>query len=80
MELLLAFLWASEHGGLTETQLSDVEENPTLNQLIRNAKAKLHDGPTGANPPGDRGKDARAAEAWAVSSQSIIQQELNRMH
>ena len=54
MELLLAFLWASEHGGLTETQLLDIEESPTLNQLIRNAKGKLHEVPTEANPPEGR--------------------------
>jgi hypothetical protein len=82
-ESLLAMLWASENGGLTPIQLQDVPDNGTLNQIIRNVKSKLTPGGLGGTGPviaeetGARG--GTEAAAWAVSSQSIVQ-ELNRMH
>jgi hypothetical protein len=80
MELLHATLWASENDGLTAVTRSDIEENPTLNQLIRAVKGKLQEGEADPAPDGvGRINDAGAAEAWAISSQSIVQ-ELNRMH
>ena len=64
MELLLATLWASENDGLTAVTLSDIEENPTLNQLIRAVKGKLQDGEADPTPDGGgRITDAGAAEA-----------------
>lgn len=76
-ELTLAFLWASENNGLTPITLGDIRGNPTLNQLIMSIKDKLR-------PRNDRNDDEREerteeASAWAISSQSIVQ-ELNRMH
>ena len=82
-ETLLAMLWASENGVLTPINLQDVPDNGTLNQIIRNVKSKLTTGGLGGSGPviaeeiGERG--AAEAAAWAVSSQSIVQ-ELNRMH
>ncbi|KAI2493347.1 hypothetical protein MHU86_21192 [Fragilaria crotonensis] len=73
-ESLLAMLWASENEGLTPIELVDVEDDPVLNNIIREIKGKL--GVGGA---------ARAAvhdentEAFVLSSQSIVN-ELNRMH
>ena len=55
MELLLATLWASENDGLTAVTLSDIEANPTLNQLIRTVKRKLQDGEADPNPEGEEG-------------------------
>ena len=83
VETLMAMLWASENAGLAPIQLQDVPDNGTLNQIIRNVKSKLTTGRLGgigpviAEEPGARG--ATEAAAWAVSSQSIVQ-ELNRMH
>ena len=83
-ELVLSFLWASEQGALTPVLLSDVQENPYLNQTIRVIKEKLGLGrgstPTTSASRSEDGdnRDARV-EAWAVSSASIVQ-ELNRMH
>ena len=79
MELLLAMLWASEKDGLTELRLSDIQGTPTLNYLIRGVKGKLQETTGDATTAGVRGMDDGAAEAWAISSQSIVQ-ELNRMH
>ena len=76
LELILATLWASENGFLTKVNLRDIIENPILNHLIRTVKDKLREGPEPTDPGvGDVG----AAAAWALSSQSIVQ-ELNRMH
>ena len=83
-ETILAMLWASENGGLTPIQLQDVPDNGALNQIIRNVKSKLtagvpvEPGLTGTNG-GNTPRDPTEAAAWAVSSQSIVQ-ELNRMH
>ena len=83
-ETLLAMLWASENGGLTPIHLQDVPDNGSLNQIIRNVKSKLtagvQNGPALASTDGGTtAKDATEAAAWAVSSQSIVQ-EINRMH
>jgi hypothetical protein len=82
-ETLLAMLWASENGGLTPIQLQDVPDNGILNQIIRNVKSKLStnsQGGTAATPAEiTHGRTDTEAAAWAVSSQSIVQ-ELNRMH
>jgi hypothetical protein len=83
-ETLLAMLWASENGGLTPIQLRDVPDNGSLNQIIRNVKIKLSTGSLNGNAStttGVTGTPGTGAEAtaWAVSSQSIVQ-ELNRMH
>ena len=82
-ETLLAMLWASENGGLTPIHLQDVPDNGSLNQIIRNVKSKLStrvlNGPVSV-PTGDTDTpETGEATAWAVSSQSIVQ-ELNRMH
>ena len=80
-ESVLAFLWASEKAALTPVLLSDVNENPYLNQTIRNIKEKLGEGGSLANDSRSEDGDERGAraDAWAISSQSIVQ-ELNRMH
>ena len=77
LELLLATLWASENGFLTKVNLRDIVENPILNHLVRTVKEKLRETPE-PGAPGGVG-EVGAAEAWALSSQSIVQ-ELNRMH
>ena len=79
MELLLAMLWELEKDGFTDLRLSDIQGTPTLNQLIRGVKGKLQETTGDAPTDGVRGMDEGAAEAWAISSQSIVQ-ELNRMH
>ena len=76
-ELTLAILWASENNGLTPVPLTDIKGNPTLNQVVASIKSKL-------KIQNERDEDEREgrtgeAAAWAVSSQSIVQ-ELNRMH
>jgi hypothetical protein len=82
-ETLLAMLWASANGGLTPIQLQDVPDNGTLNQIIRNVKSKLSTNlqgdPASSLPEFTHGRTDTEAAAWAVSSQSIVQ-ELNRMH
>ena len=83
-ETLLAMLWASENGGLTPIQLQDVPSDPILNQMIRTVKSKLGDGTRSYERSDDESIPERAsrdgeASAWAISSQSIVQ-ELNRMH
>jgi hypothetical protein len=80
-ESVLAFLWASEKAALTPVLLSDVNENPYLNQTIRSIKEKLGGGGSPVNESrSDDGDEREArADAWAISSQSIVQ-ELNRMH
>jgi hypothetical protein len=82
-ETILAMLWASENGRLTPIQLQDVPDNGSLNQIIRNVKSKLYtDTRHGADTVTRSGNGERSTEeanAWAVSSQSIVQ-ELNRMH
>ena len=88
-ETLLAMLWASENEGLTPVPLLDVPNSCILNQIIRNVKGKLllpSTGTTTGSPTRDIEEDVargttRTAEAsaWAISSQSIVQ-ELNRMH
>ena len=77
-ELLLAILWASENNGLTPVPLTDIKGNPTLNQVVASIKNKLKGRETGRGG-GDEGGRTDEATAWAVSSQSIVQ-ELNRMH
>ena len=77
LELLLAILWASENNGLTPVPLSDIRGNPTLNQVVASIKDKLK-GNGGRNDEDREGRTDEAA-AWAISSQSIVQ-ELNRMH
>jgi hypothetical protein len=83
-ETLLALLWASENGGLTPIQLRDVPSDPVLNQMIRSVKNKLGEGARHTERNDDDAAPDRAgregeASAWAISSQSIVQ-ELNRMH
>ena len=80
-EQVLSFLWASEQGALTPVILTDVQESPYLNQTIRAIKEKLGRGEANVvETRNDNGEEREArAEAWAVSSQSIVQ-ELNRMH
>ena len=83
-EALLAMLWASEAGILTPVNLMDVPNSATVNESVRNIKEKLR---VTASPSmhahfdeDDRARrDDVAASAWAVSSQSIVQ-ELTRMH
>jgi hypothetical protein len=78
MELTLAILWASENNGLTLVNLSNVQGHPTLNQLISTSiKGKLK---ANRNEEGNEGREGRTgkAAAWALSSQSIVQ-ELNRI-
>ena len=77
LELLFAILWASENNGLTPVTLTDIRGNPTLNQVITSIKSKLR----GKEDRQEEGREERMGEAaaWAVSSQSIVQ-ELNRMH
>ena len=85
-ELLLAFLWASENGGLTPVLLQDVPNNLALNQIIRNVKSKLYPEVANTTPEGATGGPANEAaedrvnqaEAWALASQSIVN-ELSRM-
>ena len=84
-ETLLTMLWASKNGGgLTPIQLQDGPDNGSLNQIIRNIQSKLtagvQNGPGLASTDGGTtARDATDAAAWAISSQSIVQ-ELNRMH
>ena len=79
-ETILAMLWASENDGLTPILLTDVDDDPVLNQLIRNIKAKLVVGTSNTNEggPGPETNHAQAT-AFVLSSQSIVT-ELNRMH
>ena len=82
MELVLAMLWASENDGVTPVTLKDVRGNPTLNQIIASIKSKLRIGGDDEGRDGGRagvaGMPDEAAAAWALSSQSIVQ-ELNRI-
>ena len=80
-EALLAMLWASENEGLTPILLTDVEDDPVLNQLIRNIKSKLLVGTTTITEgtPGAAEADQTQTAAFVLSSQSIVT-ELNRMH
>ena len=76
-------LWASENGGITPIHLQDVPDNGSLNQMIRNVKRKLStgvlNGPASVTTGETDTQETGEATAWAVSSQSIVQ-ELNRMH
>ena len=76
-ELLLAILWASENNGLTPVPLTDIRGNPTLNQVVASIKNKLKIDDDRTET--ERGERSDEAAAWAISSQSIVQ-ELNRMH
>jgi hypothetical protein len=85
-ETLLAMLWACENNGLTPVPLEDVPNSPALNQIIRNVKGKLTTNTIVTPVPVATFDDAAArtgrtdeASAWAISSQSIVQ-EFNRMH
>ena len=85
-ETLLAMLWACENNGLTAVPLEDVPSSPALNQIIRNVKGKLTTNTAVPLVPVVTLDDTAArtdrtdeASAWAISSQSIVQ-ELNRMH
>jgi len=79
-ELILAFLWAAEKGKLKALTLHDVPDVPRVNQIIRTTKAKLDPEPTDRPARREGDEDyVRNAEAWALSSQSIVR-ELNMIH
>ena len=83
-ETLLAMLWASDQGRLTQVPLSDPPESPELNQIIRGIKKKVNPTPDRNEREGGRGNTDDdypnfRDDAWAISSQSIVR-ELNRMH
>jgi hypothetical protein len=78
MELTLAMLWASRTTALTPVTLTDVRGNPTLNQVIYNIKEKLKVVGDEDENDGREGRNGEAT-AWAMSSQTSIVRELNRM-
>ena len=79
LESILALLWASSQGLLTEVRLEDVPENTMMNYLIKGVRDKLAG--RGANPTstepmaitgGPGGALNSSMELMAASSQSMV--------
>ena len=80
LEGILAMLWASEKGMLTEIRMDDVPEEPMMSHIIKDVRRKIGDGRTpAAAANATRGTDVTTAagasasiELMALSLQSMV--------